>query len=328
MANSHNESDLTSATNVLVSLRPVQYFDVTIGIVISLASATSIVAIFRDTTLRRKNAYILAGVLCFGYFVHSVGIAAKGMFALAYDSMRDGTMQTMQECANEWAVLVTGAEIIIDVSFLIAVDRCLAVFLPMFYRRRKNCWWPAGQLFIVFIHLVSAILRELAYTSDQPIPLCIILTGMDIHAFIGMMIEFNCIVALTIILYVVVIAWARHSIKKAAMYEGNAALQRKRLNWKLIVTMALNMTVYSMTMFIGNVCFTTAAFVETESAVTLLLILGEVDHLSGFFGLCVLFCRMGEFRAAVFRLFNRKVGSIQPSEGYRTDQSSNKTGIA
>ncbi|KFD57376.1 hypothetical protein M514_01887 [Trichuris suis] len=328
MANGHNESDLTLATNVLTSLRPVQYFDVVIGLVISLASAISIVAIFKDTTLRRKNAYILAGVLCFGYFVHSVGITAKGIFALAYDSIHEQTMQTMQECANEWVVLVTGAEIIIDTSFLIAVDRCLAVFLPIFYRGQKNCWWPAGQLIIVFIHLVSAILRELSYTSDKPIPLCTILTAMDIHAFVGMMVEFNSIVALTIVLYVVVIAWARHSIRKAATYGGNAALQRKRLNWKLIVTMALNMAVYSMTMFIGNVCFTSAALVDDVSAVVPLLILGEVDHLSGFLGLCVLFSRMGEFRAAVFRLFNLKVGPIQPSEGYKTDLSSNRTGIA
>uniref|UniRef100_A0A5S6R0N5 G_PROTEIN_RECEP_F1_2 domain-containing protein n=1 Tax=Trichuris muris TaxID=70415 RepID=A0A5S6R0N5_TRIMR len=322
MASPNNHSDsLAFAVKVLVALRPVQYVDIVLGVVISLASAISIMAIFMDTTLRRKNAYILVSVLCFGYLVHSVGIAAKGTFAVVLDSQHQSTMQTMRECCMEWTVLVLGGEIIIDVSFVIAVDRCIAVFFPVLYRRKEKWWWLTSQLLVIVIHIAVALFRQLSSTSDEPIHLCTILTAIDTHVMVIMMVEFNIIVALTIVLYIIVITWARQSIKKTANEGGNAAAQRKRLKWKLIVTMALNMIVYSMTMFVGNISFTTAAIIDDQEAIIPLLIFGEVDHFSGFFGLCVLFFRMNEFRRAIFRLFNRKVGPVQPSETSKADLS-------
>ncbi|KFD57375.1 hypothetical protein M514_01886 [Trichuris suis] len=289
-------------TKMLESMSVLNRVDIFLGIFVSILSSISTLAIMVDRNLRRKNAYLLTALLCIGYFIHGIGIIIRAAMAIHQSYYYIDQPHTQRYCFYQWICAVLGGEIIIDVSFMTAADRCIAVFNPLMYRKQSKWWWIGSQLLIVSVHIISATVRHASSTSDKCIPLCVLLTAIELHVAVAMMIEFNLIVTATLLIYIFLIVWAKLSIRKVANQGGNAAAKRKQLKWKLIVTFALNVLVYTLTMFIGNTAITTAGMIEDYELAILLLKIGTVDHLSGLASLCVLFFRIREFRQAVLRL--------------------------
>uniref|UniRef100_A0A5S6R1E7 G-protein coupled receptors family 1 profile domain-containing protein n=1 Tax=Trichuris muris TaxID=70415 RepID=A0A5S6R1E7_TRIMR len=310
------------ARNVVESMDAVNHVDIFLGTTVALLSTVSTLAIVMDKTLRRKNAYILTAVLCIGYLIHGAGIIVRTSVAMNQRNHHINSPQTQRHCFHQWFLVAIGAEIIIDVSFLTAADRCIAIFNPIMYRMQSKWWWIGSQMLIVSIHLTSAIVRHASSTSDKCIPLCVLLTANELQAAIALLIEFNVVVTLTLLVYIILITWAKLSIRKVARQGGNAAAKRKQLKWKLIVTFALNVLVYTLTMFTGNTAIITAAMIQNYELAVLLLKIGTVvDHLSGLASLCVLFLRMQEFRHAVLKLLRLREANMPLNTSSRMEQT-------
>ncbi|CDW52777.1 7TM GPCR Srsx domain containing protein [Trichuris trichiura] len=312
---------------VLRSMGVINRIDIFLGIFVSILSSISTSAIMIDKNLRRKNAYLLTAFLCVGYFIHGIGIIIRAALAMHQSYYHIDKPQTQLDCFYQWICAVLGAEIIIDVSFLTAADRCIAVFNPVMYRKQSKWWWIGSQLLIVSVHIIFATVRHATSTSQECIPLCVLLTAVELHVAVAMMIEFNIIVTATLLIYIFLIVWAKWSIRKVASQGGNAAAKRKQLKWKLIVTFALNVVVYTLTMFTGNTAITTAGMIEDYELAMLLLKIGTVDHLSGLASLCVLFFRIREFRHAVLALLRLREAATITTSSSRLEQTVTSTKI-
>uniref|UniRef100_A0A5S6R032 G-protein coupled receptors family 1 profile domain-containing protein n=1 Tax=Trichuris muris TaxID=70415 RepID=A0A5S6R032_TRIMR len=293
---SHSFSELTFNT----------YLGTILGSLVCIINLLGVVAMLADRNLRYRNSCILISLITLGYAMCGIGSVLKSATLLNRLTAKEKPVFTERQCYFDRVGISIGTEMIVDISFFTAIDRCIAVFAAYLYEKTKRKWWICWQLLIVVLHVGSAEWRLYQNTSDEPIAVCSILTASDNDTAVELLIEFNILVVATVLIYLSLIVWIKWSIYKLTRSERYSTVGRYRKKSKLMLTLTYTVIGYVCTMLVGNTAVILAGKTDDITIASVYLLISCTNSFGGLVHFLILFCRMQEFRFVILRLISRE----------------------
>ncbi|KAL1244816.1 Prostaglandin E2 receptor EP3 subtype [Trichinella spiralis] len=136
------------------------YACIPLGIVIFLMQGFASVAIIFNSKLRRKRTFLLICMLCISWTIVAAGEICSAVGTLVRYSLFNNCVITQYSCFIEQTSLAAGLLLVIDTNLLTAVDRCLAIITPHWYRKQYKLWMVYMVIFFAILHVFISRLQR------------------------------------------------------------------------------------------------------------------------------------------------------------------------
>ncbi|KFD63699.1 hypothetical protein M514_06587 [Trichuris suis] len=298
---------------VMPQLEPFRYVDIVLSIVVVIESGLCALTILLNKVLMRSNIAILVALLFIAYVVLNFGILANQLITLIYFKQEDEFLATGSLCFLKWVLLACGGAFVIDISFLIAFDRCAAsVFGLSFYHCRKR-WWLFAKMILVSLHLVSITLRLGVDWLQDDFALCTVVELVKWEGFLFVRVEYNALITATLVMYVFGIIWGRHNVRRHSSRESIAATRKAQLRQKMLVTLTLSFFLSSFSFVATSVIVVISAYVQDKSSLLAVLKFLCLNSIGSFLSINLLLIRTKQIRQAIVGLCVKKRPAIRDS---------------
>ncbi|XP_003374764.1 conserved hypothetical protein [Trichinella spiralis] len=177
------------------------YACIPLGIVIFLMQGFASVAIIFNSKLRRKRTFLLICMLCISWTIVAAGEICSAVGTLVRYSLFNNCVITQYSCFIEQTSLAAGLLLVIDTNLLTAVDRCLAIITPHWYRKQYKLWMVYMVIFFAILHVFISRLQRFFNVSDILLPFCTPLMDSSEGIVKEQQIVCNTLLIITILLY-------------------------------------------------------------------------------------------------------------------------------
>ncbi|OUC42015.1 hypothetical protein D917_03133 [Trichinella nativa] len=177
------------------------YACIPLGIVIFLMQGFASAAIIFNSKLRRKRTFLLICMLCISWTIVAAGEICSAVGTLVRYSLFNNCVITQYNCFIEQTSLAVGLLLVIDTNLLTAVDRCLAIITPHWYRKQYKLWMVYMVIFFAILHVFISRLQRFFNVSDILLPFCTPLMDSSEGIVKEQQIISNILLIITILLY-------------------------------------------------------------------------------------------------------------------------------
>ncbi|CDW52773.1 7TM GPCR Srsx domain containing protein [Trichuris trichiura] len=289
------------------------YLGTILGSVVCGINVLGFVAMMGNKDLRHRNSCIQIALITLAYAMCGIGSVLKSATLLHRLIGQAKPVFTERQCYFDRIGISVGTEMIVDISFFTAMDRCIAIFAAFFYPKTRSKFWICAELTIVFFHVGSAEWRLYHDTSDEPIAVCSIITASGNDAAVELLIEYNTLIVATVLIYTTLIAWIKWSIYKFSRTERYSTVGKYKQKSKLMLTLTYTVVGYVCTMLVGNTAAILAGKTSDMAMASTYLLISCANSFGGLVHFLILFYRMEEFHFVVLRLIGKKSFVVNPN---------------
>ncbi|CDW52029.1 7TM GPCR Srsx domain containing protein [Trichuris trichiura] len=263
-----------------------------------LLNCLAAVGIALQKKLRRKNTFFIIMLTCLSYAFHALGVIIYGIkMVIGYENYRTVFLMTQKDCFCLTLLGSVGKTMIVDFSLITAIDRCIAIFFPLWYGQRIRFRLVYFKMAIVTAHASISYIIEYVSSSDDALFLCssftvvVMSTGM-----MAMQIEEDVFIVLILIIYVVLLIWVEKELNKAKHDADNLAHARMQMKVELLHTLVISIAFFTLTVAVSNM-LTTIGMTEWdyENAIEYVKY-AAVGYLGGIANFAVYYWRTKEIR--------------------------------
>ncbi|CDW53411.1 hypothetical protein TTRE_0000167601 [Trichuris trichiura] len=297
---------------LMPQLEPFRYADIVLSIVVVIESGLCALTILLNKMLMQSNIAILVALLFIAYIVLNFGILVNHSLALNYFKQEDEFLATGSLCFLKWVLLACGGAFVIDVSFLIAFDRCAGSMFDLSSYHCGKRWWLFAKMALISIHLISITLRLGAWLQDD-FALCTVVELTKWESFLFVRVEYNALITATLVMYVFGIIWARHNVRKYTNQESIAATSKAQLRQKMLVTLTLSFFLSSFSFVATSVTVVISEYVQDESTLLAVLKFLCLNSIGSFLSINLLLVRTKQIRQAIVGLCIKKRPVVRDS---------------
>ncbi|KHJ40749.1 hypothetical protein D918_09191 [Trichuris suis] len=282
---------------------PVQFMEVLYAIM-AVASASFLmnclaaVGIVLQKKLRRKNTFFIIMLTCLSYACHALGIIIYGIKTVVeYDNYRRIFLMTQRDCLCLMLLSSIGKTMIVDFSLITAIDRCIAIFFPLWYGQRIRFRLVYIKLAIVATHVVISYSIEYASSSDEILLPCSSFSIVVVsNGMMAMQIEEDVFIVLIVIIYVVLLIWVEKELNKAKHDADNLAHARTQMKVELLHTLVISIVFFSLTVAVSNMLITVGMVEWGDYDALEYVRFAAVGYLGGIANFAVYYWRTKEIR--------------------------------
>ncbi|KRY38837.1 hypothetical protein T01_11788 [Trichinella spiralis] len=297
------------------------YACIPLGIVIFLMQGFASVAIIFNSKLRRKRTFLLICMLCISWTIVAAGEICSAVGTLVRYSLFNNCVITQYSCFIEQTSLAAGLLLVIDTNLLTAVDRCLAIITPHWYRKQYKLWMVYMVIFFAILHVFISRLQRFFNVSDILLPFCTPLMDSSEGIVKEQQIVCNTLLIITILLYFLTIILVKVKLKSVKQDRILCCRAKEQLKSKLLNTLALNTASYATTLLFGYILTTIAASEKNIFESLKIARYALITFLNGIVTFLIFYFRIREFRFAMIQMLqkipvlkNLKLVRIVPSE--------------
>ncbi|KFD57381.1 hypothetical protein M514_01892 [Trichuris suis] len=289
------------------------YLGTILGSVVCVMNVLGFVAMMGNKDLRHRNSCIQIALITLAYAMCGIGSVLKSATLLHRLIGQTKPVFTERQCYFDRVGISVGTEMIVDISFFTAMDRCIAIFAAFFYQKTKAKFWICTELTIVFLHVASAEWRLYRNTSDEAIAICSIITASSTDTAVELLIEYNTLIVATVLIYLTLIAWIKWSIYKFSRIENYSTVGKYKQKSKLMLTLTYTVVGYVFTMLVGNTAAILAGKTKNIALASTYLLISCANSFGGLVHFLILFYRMEEFHFVVLRLIGKESFVVNPN---------------
>ncbi|KRX64196.1 hypothetical protein T09_516 [Trichinella sp. T9] len=155
-----NDQLISLSVGIYHIVEELNYACIPLGIVIFLMQGFASAAIIFNSKLRRKRTFLLICMLCISWTIVAAGEICSAVGTLVRYSLFNNCVITQYNCFIEQTLLATGLLLVIDTNLLTAVDRCLAIITPHWYRKQYKLWMVYMVIFFAIFHVFISRLQR------------------------------------------------------------------------------------------------------------------------------------------------------------------------
>ncbi|CDW52213.1 7TM GPCR Srsx domain containing protein [Trichuris trichiura] len=279
------------------------------------------VALVNDHRACLRKSFLLIIALIFGYFLSSCGSILSSGVSCVMRLIQGDCVMNLRSCLCLQLVHSVGYILVIASSFLLAVDRTLAIVTPVWYNRDYKNSWLYGQFVLVLFYIALINVGMYLSSNHQDIPYCTMISSRENQFLMFENLVNNVLLALTVAVYIALIVWVKWKLYKD---RENVVLQmthQRRMKSKLLLTLATCVFIHAATFYLGTIFGSIAIASDNIVEAMSLAKYGILVVISGLLNAIFLFCRTREIKLAVRRLLKKcgleqlftKSSSILPS---------------
>ncbi|KRZ86828.1 hypothetical protein T08_9990 [Trichinella sp. T8] len=316
-----NDQLISLSVGIYHIVEELNYACIPLGIVIFLMQGFASAAIIFNSKLRRKRTFLLICMLCISWTIVAAGEICSAVGTLVRYSLFNNCVITQYNCFIEQTLLATGLLLVIDTNLLTAVDRCLAIITPHWYRKQYKLWMVYMVIFFAILHVFISRLQRFFNVSDILLPFCTPLMDSSEGIVKEQQIISNILLIITILLYFLMIILVKVKLKNVKQDRILCCRAKEQLKSKLLNTLALNTASYATTLLFGYILTTIASSEKNIFESLKIARYALITFLNGIVTFLIFYFRIREFRFAMIQMLqkipvlkNLKLVRIVPSE--------------
>ncbi|KRZ03089.1 hypothetical protein T11_14200 [Trichinella zimbabwensis] len=167
-----NDEMISLSVGIYHIIKDLNYACIALGVIIVLMQGFASVAIICNNKLRKKRTFLLICMLCISWTIVAAGEICSAVATVVRYSLFRNCITTQFNCYIEQTSLTAGLLLVIDANLMTAVDRCLAVITPHWYRKQYKLWMVYMVISFAILHVIIARLQRFFNISDILLPFC------------------------------------------------------------------------------------------------------------------------------------------------------------
>ncbi|KRY86203.1 hypothetical protein T4B_775 [Trichinella pseudospiralis] len=316
-----NDQLISLSVGIYHIIKDLNYVCIALGIIIVLTQGFASVAIICNNKLRRKRTFLLICMLCISWTIVAAGEICSAVATLVRYSLFRNCIVTQYNCYIEQTSLTAGLLLVIDTNLMTAVDRCLAIITPHWYRKQYKLWMVYMVILFSILHVFIARLQRFFNVSDILLPLCTALMDSSESVVKEQQIISNILLVITIILYFTMIILVKVKLKNVKQDRILCCRAKEQLKAKLLNTLALNTVSYAATLLFGYILTAIASSEKNIFESLKIARFASITFLNGIVTFLIFYFRIREFRVAMIQMLQKipllntlKLVRVVPSE--------------
>uniref|UniRef100_A0A5S6R2S8 G-protein coupled receptors family 1 profile domain-containing protein n=1 Tax=Trichuris muris TaxID=70415 RepID=A0A5S6R2S8_TRIMR len=291
--------------NIVSQYLSMYYICIPIEIIAILTTFAGFLSVITDRKLRCKKTFLIIAVLLFGFFASAFGSLTSIVILLINLKLYGHVVVSNRTCFAISQPYSFGFSLVSDAGFALAVDRSLAIVLPVWYNKEYKEWMLQIQFLIMLAHYGIWTVIASVRLHDRLLPICTPASDNTNTVQVAQMAVKSSLLALTVLVYLVLIIWVK---RKLYAVKDNAQLYSKRqrqLKSRLLSTLMICVLIHVATVCAGAIigCFVMSQ-VDPSKAMSIAKF-GIVTETSGPLNAAFLYARTKELQVSLFNSFSR-----------------------
>ncbi|KRY66849.1 hypothetical protein T4A_2813 [Trichinella pseudospiralis] len=282
-----------------------------VGIVTLLLNSCAFFAMTLQKTVRKQKKFVLVRLLCFNYILYGLGILIYGSSVLYRRYVTEVPFISQRDCFLENLVFDFALHLLTDVSLFTAVDCCMAVMVPKFYMQVYKPKLLNIIIILILIHTAMLEVLGYAFTTMQKQSFCAYVSRTNHTYLVIEQIHVNILLIITVFVYIFLMIFVRRKIRLLKHQGVNVSQARKEMNLKLLITLFMSISAYTVTIIVG--CIVVSFALQLNDAVESMLMTryALIAYFAGIFHFILLCFRTSEFRKLMLNVYLRRHFTIK-----------------
>ncbi|KFD54383.1 hypothetical protein M514_04726 [Trichuris suis] len=288
---------------------PIYYMTIPVDSLAAIITLIEVTAVIMEHHLRKRKAFLLISVLLAGYLLAACGNLYSTINSIVSYTVKGDTVICQRSCFWRQLLLMIGYITVTDVCLIIAIDRAAAIILPIWYNQRYKLWLLTMQILLIPLHAIGINSGIYANIKDELIPYCTALSDGKNSAMILHLTTSNILLAVTVIIYIALIAWVKCKLYKDSETSDAVSNHHRQLRSKLLFTLAFSLFIHAFTVCLATIIGGIAVRAGNIRETIAIGKYGSVAVANGLLNSLFLYFRMPEIRIAVLKM-GRKINRI------------------
>uniref|UniRef100_A0A5S6R328 G-protein coupled receptors family 1 profile domain-containing protein n=1 Tax=Trichuris muris TaxID=70415 RepID=A0A5S6R328_TRIMR len=296
-----------NVTNYLIAyvhpqLKPFLYISACVTFAVVVESALCSMAIMTSKVLNRSGTAKLVATLTITYFVKGAGMFLIDLIDVHSPKSRHLFLARHVTCFFTWAIFIFGETLVVDISFIIAIEVCTSSMSPMSVRHRKKRYWTVGKWCFVVLHSVITTVRIWVPTSQNQSMQCRFFQIVNSGLVLWVLIEYNAFSVSTLFIYALGLIRTRKSVREASSRHTDAITRKRTLKWKMTVALAISYLIFALNLLLQTIVMTIVASTHDVRLFAAMMKTRSLSGISSLLSVSILFIQTKQARRAVLRL--------------------------
>ncbi|KRX54411.1 hypothetical protein T09_1233 [Trichinella sp. T9] len=277
-----------------------------VGVVTLLLNSCAFFAMTLQKTIRKQKKFVLVRLLCFNYILYGLGILIYGSSVLYRRYVSEVPFISQRDCFLENVVFDFALHLLTDVSLFTAVDSCMAIMVPKFYMQVYKPKLLNIIIILILIHTAMLEVLGYAFTTVQQQLFCAYVSRTNHTYLVIEQIHANILLITTVFVYIFLMIFVRRKIRLLKHQGMNVSQTRKEMNLKLLITLFMSISTYTMTIIVGSIVVSFALQLKDVVESMLMTRYALIAYFAGIFHFILLCLRTSEFRTLMLNVYLRR----------------------